>query len=314
MANVIAIHTFLNQPGWTILVWLVTGWILSTSGIFFASRRLATCGADSAGDSLNQLKTGVISAWPVYWLAVYFCFFDRNLAWQALLVMIPTLLVLPSAWAGFLRGSVQYPLSIVSGGFLVFVMLIFCGAGIGMDREFDRLEGHMVLTMLLLYLWWDWRGRKAVSDAPAKVAACVPVGKMVVPVLVYHVGAIILLLGVRMLAAQMGVAGGMTFGLLLALAWSPSLARDLMANERGCGFLITLLPLVILFLAGVLVLACGGVEYPITLWQMEACSGLVVAILWLGLGVINQPLGRLENVLLLVLYAVYLGLRVFRLF
>jgi hypothetical protein len=47
---------------------------------------------------------------------------------------------------------------------------------------------------------------------------------------------------------------------------------------------------------------------------MEICTSFVLALLWLGLAFINQPLAKLENLLLLALYLVYLALRILRLF
>lgn len=250
----------------------------------------------------------------MYWLMLFFALVDRDLAWSACLTMFPTLLVLPVALAGLRTGIIHYRLNVVPAAFLTLAVLALFGSGIGLEREFSRLGGHFILTVLLLFLWWEWPVRKVQPELPLLPSTKVWTNRILVPGVIYHLGALILLVSVLVVRVWFQTPPGLLLGLLLALAWAPSLTSILSSAGNSDGMFIVSLPLAIIFLIGPLPLVFGSVDFPITLWQMEICTSLVLALLWLGLAFINQPLAKLENVLLLALYLAYLSLRILRLF
>ncbi len=310
------ITAFLNQPETVILPLVTIGWFMSAWGIYRVNESLKCYLEGMASTStscLGDLKISVLFAWPVYWLILFFALVNRDFAWSACLAMLPTLLVLPAALAPLRSGKIHYFLNAVSAAFLALALLVLCGSGIGLDRVFTRLGGHFILTVFLLFLWWEWPVRKTQTELPFRPRPKDRRGPVVFPIILYHLGAGVLLLSTLMLKTRFQVHPGLTFGLLVALAWTPSLTKILTSAQTGSGTLITFLPLAILFLIGPLTLVFGPVDFPITLWQMEICTSLLLALLWLGLAFINQPLNKIENSLLLTLYIVYLGLRIFRL-
>ncbi|MFA5866028.1 MAG: hypothetical protein WC975_15245 [Phycisphaerae bacterium] len=305
------IDALLNQSGLMIFGLGIMGWVLCTVGIYRANEILAPILGSPVDDTQDQLKISILYAWPIYWLMILFVLVDRNLAWAAVMGMLPTLLVLPAVLTEILGCEIHRNLNKISSGFLVFVLLSLCGSGIGLDREFSRLDGHFILTLLLLYLWWDW-GKKGVGGGGLGVGKISP--KILFFMGVYQAGALVLLLTVKMLAFRFHLPAGIILGLLLAGGWSVSLVKTFTTAGQNAGFLITSLPLAMLFLLGPLSLVFGSVDFPITLWQMEICTGLLLTLLWLGLAMIDQPMIRSDRLFLLVLCMAYLGVRIFRLF
>lgn len=318
MFDQLLIHTFLDQPGTTILALVLVGWVLAGWGICRTNHLLLpgllNSSLVSSTHGLDELKKSLVLAWPVYWLMLFFILVNRDLAWSAGLTLLPTLLVLPAALAGLRMGKIRHRLNVIPAAFLTLAVLVLFGSGMGLERTFSRLSGHFILTVFLLYLWWEWPARSIQPELPFFPAPKLWTGRMLFPVIVYQLGALILLLAAMMLKTRLGTPPGFTLGLFLALAWTPSLTKVLMSSEAGDGSLVISLPLAIIFLIGPLPLLFGSVDFPISLWQMEVCTGFVLTLLWLGLALINQPLAQLENVLLLALYLVYLALRILRLF
>jgi len=310
MLKIETIHFYLDQPGWMILVWTLIGWSLCALGIDRVNRRMGFLNVDISRGSLVEIKTALLAAWPVYWLTI-FALADRDFSWQVMVTLIPTLMVLPAAIAGMVKREISFPISQVSAGFLVLALLVFCGGGLGIDRTFERIEGHIIFTLLLLYLWWNCQGKElsTVLSSPEPQNRAPKLFSL----MVYQFGAFLVLTGAAMIHVRYHFSPGIVFGLLLAGAWCPSLIRGLIFTEGRSGFLITSLPLAILFIVGLMVLLSGSVDFPITIWQMELCTSLVVGMLWVGLTVIRQPLTRMESLLLIVLYLIYLVLRFIRL-
>jgi hypothetical protein len=311
------IHAFLNQPGTVILPIIMIGWVLSAWGISRTNKSLLAYmgkGLSDAKNGLEDLKKSLLFAWPIYWLMLFFALIHRDLAWSACLAMLPTLIVLPPTLAALKSGKFHFSVSIVSSSFLLLALLALCGSGIGLDREFSRLGGHFILTVFLLYLWWLWPSGPTQSELPLQPKSKIGKKQFIFPLSLYHLGALILLLAALMLNARYQFHPGLTLGLMIALAWTPSLTKILLSSDPQAGNLIPAIPLAIIFFVGPLVLIFGPADFPITLWQMEICTSLLLTLLWMGLTLINQPLVKRETLLLLTLYLVYLTLRILRLF
>jgi len=292
----------------------VGGWALCAIGIVRGNRFLIPYLSRPQTRFLDPVKRSVVLAWPVAWLVVWFVVVNPGFAWSVLVAMVPTLLVLPVVLAGFRRPGLHPNVTAGAEVFLAIAVVVMLGSGLGIDRDFSRLEGHFILTVLLLFLWWDREAtvKPVESSEGQEPAEGWFLNKVLLAIVIYHVGAGVLLLAAGMTATRYPVFSGILLGLLISTAWSVSLSRILISADRSAGYIAVGLPLAILFLTGPLVLFFGDVYFPLTLWQMEVGSSLIFAILWVGLALISQPLTKTENLLLAAVYLTYLGLRIYR--
>jgi len=323
MSSVAAIQWPVNLATAVNIAAIVVPAVIAAGSLYWAAgSRQSSPQVPQSNDTIGLLMTGLKDAWPIYWLVGFLIFINADFAWSALITTVATVQFLPAALGAAIKPQTVRPkANVVPATFLLLAAVMLLASGIGIDREFSRLDGHFILTMFLLYLWWGWydRTRRSRSeDLPTSrpmggersglgrfaVAACV---------VIYHLSVPALLLATITLAQRLNLSAGILFGLILAACWVPASVRKLL-DCQACGDMILARSLAIIYIAGIatLVSYTGTVTFPFTLWQMEIVLIVLAAVFWLAKALTDQPLGSMERLFLLLLYLTYLTLRITR--
>lgn len=298
--------------------------------------------ADS--DLVGLLKYGFHLAWPVYWLIFYLLVIEPDLAFSAIITIAASMSFLPMVIADFVgsRSNRQrvHNVNIVLAAFFLLAALMLLAEGIGIDRRFSPLDGHFIITSLLLILWWGWYDRPRSSRPAAEVAPGSQgiAGKRLLRfltstgyLLIYHLAVFGIVLAADAFSAKLGLSGGIVLGLIFVGCWMPASVKllrrcrepvnILMARSLAIVYLTAFVVVAGWIVRAVLVLRQievaipigTSVRFPFTLWQMEVTLLTVAAMFCLGLGLTRQSLGRLERLMLFGVYLIYLAVRVGRL-
>jgi len=304
---------------------LLTGCFLPLAGAALAAAVWSMLLADmflvaARAGRLSRLLLIAAMAMPAYVLAVV-CVMkgQTSLLLGAVLGAIPyLLLLLPAVYLVKHKPNICEHRPVMTICFLLAACLVLICSATGFDRQLEPLEGQFLLTLLIIMIWYVHSGRKLTAEHSAGHSTWQKPTKIVFKSLsaLAMIPLVYILLTIAcgrltqlaekakfddQLLAAMALGAVIACG-MLAMIWATANISDFV--RCMCSY-----NLILLVLIGSVAIFLGPIRFSVPLWRVEAFSGLVGGLMWLGLLRPENRLGRTEAGAVAGFFVLYLLVR-----